>query len=212
MGRWQDMEEPESLEDYAARLAQQDERQPLGLSAGGGPLRIAQPVSAGRGPFTQLPQRPEAGESGSGYYRYGTDDTERHGTGANGQWGDPRAMQVITSVAGQLSNGKEETPFGVGNISLEGGGRFKGHAGHRDGLSIDIRPVRTDKREDRVDFRDPKYDPEGTQRLVDALRAAGVKTIYFNGPGIKGVTPDKPGVGTHDNHLHAEVEPWSGRR
>lgn len=45
MGRWDEMKEPESLEDYAARLAQQDERQPMGLSAGGGPLRIAQPLA-----------------------------------------------------------------------------------------------------------------------------------------------------------------------
>lgn len=207
MGRWLDMKEPESLEDYAARLA---EAPLLGLSAGGGPLKIAQSTAARRGPFTQLPQKPEAGESGSGYYTYGTDDTERQGTGANGQWGDPRAMQVITSVAGQLANGPKETPFGVGNISLEGGGRFKGHAGHREGLGIDIRPPRLDKKETQVDFRHLQYYQAGTQRLVDALHAAGVKTIYFNGPGIKGVTPDRPGVKTHDNHLHAEVEPWRG--
>src|SRR5262245_1074843 len=46
MGRWNEMKEPESLEDYAARLAQQNERWPMGLSAGGGPLRIAQPLAA----------------------------------------------------------------------------------------------------------------------------------------------------------------------
>lgn len=120
-------------------------------------------------------------------------------------------MQTITAVAGLLSNGPVETPFGVGNISLQDGGRFPPHGEHRDGLGIDIRPVRTDKKEEGVNFRDPKYDLAGTQRLVDALRATGVKTIYFNGPGIKGVTPDKPGVKTHDNHLHAKVEPWKGR-
>jgi hypothetical protein len=204
------MKEPETLEDYSARLAQEVEAPPLRLSAGGGPLRIAQPLAASRGPFTQLPQKPEAGESGSGYYAYGTDETERRGTGANGQYGDPRAMQVITSVAGQLANGPEETPFGVGNISLQDGRPFPPHGGHRDGLGIEVRPPRLDKEEYPVDFRHPQYDPEGTQRLVDAFRAAGVRTIYFNGPGIKGVTPDKPGVKTHDNHLHAEVEPRRG--
>ena len=210
MGRWKDMKEPELLEDYAARLMQEKEDQPMGLSAGGGPLRIAQPVAVDRQPFTQLPQKPEAGESGSGYYTYGTDETKRPGTKANGQYGDPRTMQVITSVAGQLANGPEETPFGVGNISLQDGRPFPPHGGHRDGFGIDVRPARLDKEEYPVDFRHPQYDPEGTQRLVDAFRAAGVKTIYFNGPGIKGVTPDKPGVRTHDNHLHAEVEPWRG--
>lgn len=210
MGRWKDMKEPELLEDYSARLAQAKEYRPMALSGGGQPLRIGQAVAARRGPFIQLPQKPEAGESGSGYYTYGTDETKRRGTGANGQYGDPRAMQVITSVAGQLANGPEETPFGVGNISLQDGRPFPPHGGHRDGLSIDVRPPRLDKKEEAVDFRHPQYDQAGTQRLVDALRAAGAKIIYFNDPRIKGVTPDKPGVRTHDNHLHAEVEPWRG--
>lgn len=208
MGRWQDMEEPESLEDYAARLAQETEAPSMSLSAGGGPLKVAQSMAARRGAFTQLPQKPEAGESGSGYYTYGTDDTYRPGTKANGQYGDPRAMQVITSVAGQLANGPEDTPFGVGNISLQDGRQFTPHAKHRDGLGIDVRPPRLDKKEDPVDFRHPQYDQAGTQRLVDAIRATGAaETIYFNGPGIEGVTPDRPGVKTHDNHLHIKVRP-----
>lgn len=207
MGRWSDMKEPETLEDYSARLTQAKEYRPMALSGGGQPLRIGHAVAARRGPFTQLPQKPEAGESGSGYYTYGTDETKRRGTGANGQYGRSKTMRVISSVAGRLANGLEETPFGVGNISLQDGRPFPPHGGHRDGLGIDIRPVRTDKKEDGVNFRDPKYDLAGTQRLVDALRAAGVKIIYFNDPRIKGVTPDKPGVRTHDNHLHAKIEP-----
>jgi hypothetical protein len=158
--------------------------------------------------WVQLPQRPEAGESGSAYYVYGTDDTGRDGTGANGQWGDPRAMQVINSAASHLANGKYETPFGVGNISLRGGGPFKGHKGHKDGLSIDVRPPRLNKKKTRVDYLDPKYDKAGTQRLVDALWASeGVERIYFNGPGLFGVTPDRPGVKIHDNHLHIKIKP-----
>jgi hypothetical protein len=211
MGRWDDMKEPELLEDYAARLTQEKEDQPLGLSGGGQPLRIAQPVAARQGPFTQLPQKPEAGEFGSGYYTYGTDETDRPGTKANGQYGDPRVMQVITSVAGQLADGPVEIPFGVGNISLQDGGRFPPHREHRDGLGIDVRPPRIDKEERPVDFRHPQYDQAGTQRLADAIRVTGAaEMIYFNGPGIKGVTPDKPGVKTHDNHLHIKVKPWRG--
>ena len=156
----------------------------------------------------QLPQNPEAGEAGSGYYVYGTDDAGRDGTGANGQWGDPRAMQVITSAASRLANGQYETPFGVGNISLQGGGPFKGHKGHKDGLSIDVRPPRLDKERDKVTYLDPQYDKAGTQRLVDALWASeGVERIYFNGPGLLGVTPDRPGVKIHDNHLHIKIKP-----
>lgn len=216
MGRWSDMKEPELLEDYAARLAQGKEYRPMAVSGGGQSLRVAQPMAANVPRPTPRPSRrpdfwvpltqPESVEYGVGYYTYGTDETYRSGTKANGQYGDPRTMQVITSVAGQLANGPERTPFGVGNINLEGGGFFKGHAGHRDGLSIDVRPVRTDKKEEPVDFRHSKYDRAATQRLVDAILASGeVEMVYFNDPGIKGVTPDKAGDRTHDNHLHIKV-------
>jgi hypothetical protein len=40
------MKEPELLEDYAARLKQEKEVQPIRLSAGGGPLRTAKPMAA----------------------------------------------------------------------------------------------------------------------------------------------------------------------
>jgi len=191
MGRWKDMKEPMSLEEYAGEVP-----------------RPTPPPARPSDSWVQLPQNPEAGEPGSGYYVYGTDDTGRDGTGANGQWGDPRTMQVITAVAGHLANGKDETPFGVGNISLQGGGYFKGHNTHRDGLGIDVRPARLRGEEGPVSYRDSKYDRAATQRLVDAFRATGaVDTIYFNDPDIRGVTPDKPGGKTHDNHLHIKVRP-----
>jgi len=187
--RWNEMTEPLSLEEYA------------GVRPTPRPTRPSDS-------WVQLPQNPEAGEPGSGYYVYGTDDTGRNGTAANGQWGEPRTMQVITSAASRLANGQYETPFGVGNISLQSGGPFKGHKGHKDGLSIDVRPPRLDKKETRVDYLDPKYDKAGTQRLVDALWASGgVEKIYFNGPGLLGVTPDRPGVKIHDNHLHIKIKP-----
>lgn len=208
MGRWNEMKEPESLEDYAARLGQQDERQPMGLSAGGGPLKIAQPVAAPRGRPTenwvQLPQNPEAGESGSGYYTYGTVPKWETGTTADHQWGTPRTMQVITSVAGQLANGKSPSPFGVGNISLAGG-RPTDHAGHRQGDEIDVRPARTDAQERQVTYQDPYYDREATRRLINAFQATGqVDKIFFNDPdiGIEGVQY-APG---HDNHFHVRLK------
>lgn len=205
MGRWNEMKEPESLENYAARLAQQDERQPMGLSAGGGPLSVVPSPDS----WVHLPQNPEAGESGSGYGVYGTDLSGRSGTHANAQWGEPRAMQVIGAVAGRLANGQQETPFEVGNISLEGGKSFKGeygHSGHMDGLGIDVRPARLQGAEPGpLTYRSPGYDREATQRLIQAFQATGqVDKIYFNDPdiGIKGVTP----APRHDNHLHVQLK------
>jgi hypothetical protein len=204
MGRWKDMKGPELLEDYAARLMQAEEDQPMGLSAGGGPLRVAQPFAASQAPFTQLPQKPEAGESGSGYYTYGTVPKWERGTTADHQWGTPGAMQVITSVAGQLANGKTPTPFGVGNISLSDG-RPTDHAGHRLGDEIDVRPARADGKERQVDYQSPDYDREATQRLIRAFQATGqVDRILFNDPniGIEGVR-STPG---HDNHFHVRLK------
>ena len=231
MGRWSDMKEPELFEDYTARLAQQKEAQPMGLSAGGGPLRTAQPVAANKpvegfagidanavprptprpsrraDSWVQLTQ-PETVEYGSGYSVYGTDLSGRQGTHANAQYGEQRTMQVISDVAGHLAKGQEETPFEVGNISLEGGKSFagpNGHKGHMDGLGIDVRPARRQgAKPGPLTCHSPSYDREATRRLIRAFQATGrVNKIYFNDPdiGIEGVVPWPD----HDNHLHIQL-------
>jgi hypothetical protein len=212
------MKEPELLEDYAARLAQAEEDQSMSLSGGGQPLRIDQPLavdtphptprpSLPADSWVQLPQNPEPGEAGSGYGVYGTDLSGRPGTHANAQWGEPRTMQAIGAVTGLLANGPTETPFEVGNISLEGGKSFKpDHNGHVDGLGIDVRPGRQQGTEPGpLDYRSPNYDRDATRRLIGAFQATGqVDKIYFNDPdiGIKGVTP----WAGHNDHLHFQLK------
>jgi hypothetical protein len=224
------MKEPELLEDYAARLKQENEVQPIRLSAGGGPLRIVQPLAArgtteafagldtgavprptprppGPETWVQLTQ-PETVEYGVGYGVYGTDLSGRQGTHGNAQYGEPRTMQVIDEVARQLAKGPEETPFEVGNISLEGGKSFagpNGHKGHMDGLGIDVRPARRQgAKPGPLTYRSSSYDREATRRLIRAFQATGrVDKIYFNDPdiGIEGVLPWPD----HDNHLHVQL-------
>jgi len=155
--------------------------------------------------WMQLPQPGtlEAGEHGSGYYTYGTDQTGKPGTGPNGQWGEPRAAETIAAVADRLATGKEFTPFGVGNTSLSDGGAFNPHSGHRDGLGIDVRPARLDAAQEPVNYNSNAYDRAATQRLVDAFRATGkVENIFFNDKNIKGVSPWPK----HDDHLHVELK------
>jgi len=155
--------------------------------------------------WTQLPRLDaiEAGEHGSGYYVYGTDDTERIGTAARGQWGRPRTMEVINAVADRLATGDSYTPLGIGNISLPTGGRFPPHRWHQDGLGVDVRPARTDSAQLPVTYRDQQYDRAATQRLIDAFHATGqVDKIYFNDPMIGGVQPSKG----HDNHFHVQIK------
>jgi len=147
----------------------------------------------------------EAGEPGAGYYTYGTDKTHRPGTAANAQWGSPKTMRVIASVASRLGNGRTYTPFGVGNISLQGGADFRpDHRGHIDGLGIDVRPARADRAQTGVSYQDNQYDREATQRLIDAFYGTGqVSKIFFNDPKVRGVQP----FHGHDNHLHVQLKP-----
>jgi murein endopeptidase len=129
---------------------------------------------------------------------------------ADAQWGERRTMDVIQSVANKLVMGNQFTPFGVGNISLAGGGPFKGHDSHKDGLGIDVRPARTDQAPAPTDYRNPDHDRAATRRVIEAFQATGqAKTILFNDPELyndpklKGfVMPWKD----HDNHFHVQLK------
>jgi hypothetical protein len=95
----------------------------------------------------------------------------------------------------------------IKTFCLQGGADFSGkygHHDHNDGLSIDVRPARTDGAQAPVSYQDPQYDRDATQRLVDAFRSTGqVSKIYFNDPQISGVQP----LAGHDNHLHVKLTP-----
>ena len=158
------------------------------------PTPASTPQNAGCS-FLQLPQKP----AGGGYYTYGTPG------GGAGQYGVPDAISLIQNVA-KSWNG---TPFGVGNISLANGGKFKPHKSHRNGANIDIRPMRADGAQVPADWRKPGYDRAATRRLIDAFRASGqVQSILFNDPAIKGVAP----YPKHDDHFHVNVRSACTRR
>lgn len=145
--------------------------------------------------FLQLPQNPADG----GYYTYGTPG------GGAGQYGVPDTISLIQDIAKNWSG----SPFGVGNISLAKGGKFKGHNSHKYGTNVDIRPMRSDGAHVGTNWRSPGYDRAVTQRLIDAFLATGrVRNIWFNDPAIKGVTP-YPG---HNDHFHVNVRSPCTRR
>jgi len=151
-------------------------------------------ASAPKHPLVPLPQ-PGTLEDPD-YNTYGTPSNGR------GQWGRERAMRVVSSVAAALAQSGQGDLLNVGNMSLENGGVFKPHKGHRDGLGIDIRPVRTDRENAPATWKSSAYDRTATQTVVDAFLATGmVSRIYFNDPDIKGVTP----LAGHDNHLHVQL-------
>lgn len=153
------------------------------------------------GKFRQFPQ--DVRDKGN--FIYGT---PKYGLA---QYALPETISVIQGVAKRWhDNG--EIPFGVGNMSLLDGRPYDNHTDHGEGLSVDIRPVRKDGRQVATSYKDPGYDREATQRLVDELRSSGrVEQILFNDPAIKGVTPwdqdKKPGeYKSHDWHLHVKMK------
>jgi penicillin-insensitive murein endopeptidase len=193
---WKDMQKPVSLEEHSGELP--------------GPIpRPSRPADD----WVQLPQGPEAGESGSGYYTYGKMPPGMSGTKADYQWGEPRTMQVIQSVAGHLANGPQFTPFGVGNISLAGG-RKGDHDTHMDGLGIDVRPARKDGMTGplaTVDYRHADYDCAATRRLLEGFIATGrVKSILFNDPELYNDPVLKKYIRRydgHNDHFHVQLLP-----
>ncbi len=143
-----------------------------------------------RGNF-MLPQAPES----AGYYTYGTP-----GNG-QGQFSTPKLLTLIFNVERRWSE-TDNRKFGVGNISMAGGGSFKGHQGHRNGLHVDIRPLRKDGKPLGVTALDSQYDKEATKRLIRLFWDSNiVSKIYFGDASIPNVTP----LAGHFNHFHVEV-------
>ena len=143
--------------------------------------------------FFMLPQAPE----GAGYYVYGTP-----GQGA-GQYAHPALMTMLLFVESQWV-GMDDRKFGVGNISLAGGGAFEPHRSHKKGLEVDIRPVRKDGKRIPVYWQSTdQYDQAATARLIELFRAyPGVGKVYFNDPDLRHLVLPRH---HHDNHFHVEL-------
>jgi len=138
-----------------------------------------------------LPQAPED----AGYYVYGTPDQ------GGGQYAHPDMLTTLFSIERQWQT-IDYRKFGIGNISLSGGGRFKPHGSHKNGLQVDIRPLRKDGAHVPVNYFQAGYDKEATARLIGLFRAhPAVMTVYFNDLSIPGVLP----MVNHDNHFHVAI-------
>ena len=96
----------------------------------------------------------------------------------------------------------EQRKFGVGNISLAEGATFKPHRSHRNGLQVDIRPIRKDGAQAPVSYKSRDYDLAATKRLVALIISSSmVNKVMFNDPHINGLKP----LAGHDDHIHVEV-------
>jgi hypothetical protein len=143
--------------------------------------------------YFMLPQAPEE----AGYYAYGTPDN------GGGQYAHPGLMTLLFFVE-RAWQANDSRKFGVGNISLPGGGKFKPHGSHMDGLQVDVRPLRKDGAHVPVKYFQAGYDKEATSRLIGIFLAqSAVLKVYFNDLSIPGVLP----LDKHDNHFHVALRP-----
>lgn len=144
--------------------------------------------------YFMLPQAPED----AGYYVYGTPDQ------GGGQYAHP-VMMTLLFVIEREWQAIDHRKFGVGNISLPGGGKFKPHDSHKDGLQVDVRPLRKDGDHVPVKYFQAGYDRSATEQLIGLFQAhPAVIKVYFNDLSILGVLPLKD----HDNHFHVAL--WAG--
>jgi peptidoglycan hydrolase-like protein with peptidoglycan-binding domain len=130
---------------------------------------------------------------------------EYHVSDLSADWGTAAAIGQIEAAAIPVVAAGHGA-IAVGDISLEHGGDIAGHQFHERGLEIDVRPMRTDRKQCRWggSYRMATYDRAATRDLIRAIRAAApghVRLIYFNDPVLikEGLTRWYTG---HDDHLH----------
>lgn len=171
------------------------------IAGGEPPLSAALSSSGNTGPQPQISSQLPI--PGRGYYRY-----QPH----REQFGLPETIRAIQAIGAVWQDRYPGAPrVGIGDISLQGGGRFGHHKSHQTGLDVDIRPIRRDGAEAGVTWRDAAYSRDLTRRLIDVIRTNGVlrvQYVFFNDPQIgrwPGITV-KPWPG-HDDHLHVRFLP-----
>ena len=149
---------------------------------------------ATRATFAQLPS------SGVGFYSYAQ---------SHKRFGHHNTIQALVRIAAAWNKAHPSGPrIGIGNISLERGGRMDPHVSHQRGLDVDIRPVTNNGKEIGLVYQNAAYSRSLTQELANLIRTSSVvglnvRTILFNDPNVRGVTFFKG----HNNHLHVSFLP-----
>jgi peptidoglycan hydrolase-like protein with peptidoglycan-binding domain len=135
--------------------------------------------------------------------------------GHSGHWGTSNTIAQVT-LAALAVHGKGLGPVAIGDISLERGGAIPGHVTHRQGMDVDLRPMRRGGNQCQYPVTwyrmvsgvkvccHPSYDRDATRALIQAIRAASrerIQVIAFNDPQLirEGLAVHVAG---HDDHLH----------
>ena len=133
------------------------------------------------------------------------------------QFGTLEGITALVDLARAWNQRHPEVAVQYGHISREGGGPFfstvnpgtLAHQTHRDGRTVDIRPIRTDNQMRGADVRQDGYDQARTKELVLLIRERhpGVDIIFNDSTFVSaGLTRRFDG---HFDHLHVRL-PKSG--
>jgi len=129
------------------------------------------------------------------------------------QFGTQLAINALMDLAKSWFLIHPEVPIQFGHISRKGGGPFfstvnpgkLAHETHKDGRTVDIRPIRKDNKMASTNFRESDYDPVRTRELVMLIREKHPKVdIIFNDPKFLKAKLSRKFKG-HDDHLHVRL-------
>jgi hypothetical protein len=127
--------------------------------------------------------------------------------GANGefQFGQQSTIDACLAVGKEWNASHAERPFSIGQISKKGGGPMPPHQSHRLGVDVDVRPMRTDGKNQGVTIDDAAYDRATTTALVALWWVkAPVQLVLFNDPTVIAAGLSRPFAG-HGNHFHVRL-------
>ena len=140
---------------------------------------------------------------GVGYYSYQGGPVPLE----DSQYGTQNTINAVIAIGTRWNQPPHPAGrIGVGDISLRGGGPMPGHTtGHRLGLNVDMRPMRTDLFELPTNINDTaNYNRDYTRELLQEIHAQGnIRRIYFNDSVLIGEGLCQQLAG-HDDHLHVE--------
>ena len=131
--------------------------------------------------------------------------TNNRGSNGEFQFGQQSTIDAAIRVAGAWDEIHSQHPFSIGQISKKGGGPFPPHKSHRLGLDVDVRPMRTDGKNEPVTIADPEYDRALTTALINLWwEKAPVQNLFFNDPTVIAAGLSRF-VNGHHNHFHARL-------
>ncbi|MTI47353.1 MAG: penicillin-insensitive murein endopeptidase, partial [Firmicutes bacterium] len=151
-------------------------------------------------------QMPKPGDNIPNYEHYGNYDDDN--------WMTPATFASVMRVlkAWNTYKNKNESEFNpipliqFGDISHRNGGTFSGHDSHRDGIDIDIRPLRIDAGYNPTSIHSDTYSHKLTAKFVSFLiNDTNVKEVKFNDTQIIADSNGKARLfDGHDNHVHID--------